>query len=382
MECYLKLNFLMILSVTACQLCTMDAELMHRLLGQKHIRHVICQNLSEKDLNRLSQANHQMRGYVEPVLETHMRERAINYSMALSAVDLDFHNQRRKFADNEAFRNHVLQTIRDFAKDNPGKWINLRLRGNNLGNDPAFFEQLMHDIIAVVHELKIDIAGLSLGHNELTVMPEHVFAGLTQLQELYLYENQLTTLPEHIFEKLTQLKELYLCGNQLTTLPEHVFAGLTQLQVLNLGYNQLTGLPERIFEGLAYLGSLALGENPIAGLPEHIFVGLTNLQELYVRKTNLTAIPEHLFIGLTKLKDLNLQGNKFSVLPENIFTGLTQLQGLYLDSNRLIGLPEHMFEGLTQLKKLDLRGNQLPPYQLLGIPSGCQVIRHSIETDF
>ena len=115
MDRYFKLSFMISLYAFAPQLCAMDPESMHRLLGQEHIRDVICHHLSEKDLNRLSQANRQIIGYVDPVLDERMTERAINYSKALSALELDCSNQRQNFADNEAFRNFVLQSMSNFA---------------------------------------------------------------------------------------------------------------------------------------------------------------------------------------------------------------------------------------------------------------------------
>ena len=175
---------MMSLNVIAPQLCAMEPELIQGVLGQEHIRNAVCNKLSENDLNRFSQANRQIRGYIEPVLDACMMERAIIYSKALSAVRLDFGFQRKNFADNEAFRNYVQQKIRDFAAQNPGVWITLNLGYNGLGSNSEFFEQLMHDIMTMAHEFNIDIAAFYLDGNQLTTLPEHIFAGLTQLQEL------------------------------------------------------------------------------------------------------------------------------------------------------------------------------------------------------
>ena len=265
MDRYFKLSFMISLYAFAPQLCAMDPESMHRLLGQEHIRDVICRHLSEKDLNRLSQANRQVRGYVGPVLDERMTERAINYSKALSAVMLNFAS-RRHGAHNKDLRNYVLKSIRHFALPNAGKWIGLNLANNSLGNDLKFFEQLMQDVIALVRELKIDIA------------------------TLYLHCNYLAALPTKIFDDLTQLQKLDLGSNSFAALPEQTFAGLTQVQELNLGNNFFTALPGPIF------------------------VKLTQLKELYLYNNNLTGLPEHMLAGLTQLKTLDLRHNQ---LPPN-----------------------------------------------------------------
>ncbi len=100
--------------------------------------------------------------------------------------------------------------------------------------------------------------------NQLSNLPEHVFAGLAQLRVLFLSSNQLSNLPDHVFANLAQLQGLHLSSNQLKNLPEHIFAGLTQLRGLMLDSNQLSNLPERVFAGLAQLRGLNLDSNPLS----------------------------------------------------------------------------------------------------------------------
>ena len=106
---------------------------------------------------------------------------------------------------------------------------------------------------------------LNLDHNELTALPDDVFAGLTALKVLYLNDNRLTALPDDVFDGLTALEFLYLGKNkQLTELPVGVFAGLTSLKLLYLDNNGLTTLPDGVFEGLISLQVLRLQGNPVA----------------------------------------------------------------------------------------------------------------------
>ena len=162
MKFYFKLNLMLSYGIIVSQLGAMDPELMHKLLGQKEIREAICNNLSEKEINVLSQANRQVRSYVDPVIDERMTERAINYSEALSAVELKCGEHRRNFPDNEGFGNYVLQSINDCAAHNPGRCIRLNLEINELGLDPAFFDRFMHDIIDLVHKQNTEIIVLNL----------------------------------------------------------------------------------------------------------------------------------------------------------------------------------------------------------------------------
>ena len=63
-----------------------------------------------------------------------------------------------------------------------------------------------------------------LGVNRLTSVPENLFRGLPQLQEMSVLE---------WFQRFDLFASFsYLTGNQLTTLPEDVFQGLTTLRTM------------------------------------------------------------------------------------------------------------------------------------------------------
>ena len=70
--------------------------------------------------------------------------------------------QRKNYPDNQAFKDYVIQSIKDFATYNPGTWIKLYLSGNNLGNDWEFLRDLLQAIVTTVHALEIDLALLHL----------------------------------------------------------------------------------------------------------------------------------------------------------------------------------------------------------------------------
>ncbi len=213
-----------------------------------------------------------------------------------------------------------------------------------------------------------DFAGLDnlntlfLDGNQLSALPEDVFAGLGSLEELWLSSNQLSELPEDVFAGLGSLEELWLSSNQLSELPEDVFAGLGNLKMLRLSDNELTALPEDVFDGLESLESLFLGVasygNQLSELPEDVFDGLSNLQRLRLSDNELTALPEDVFDGLDSLEELRLFRNRISTLSEDVFDGLDSLEDLHLGDNQISTLPEDVFDGLGSLEELWLNYNQ------------------------
>ena len=103
-------------------------------------------------------------------------------------------------------------------------------------------------------------------------LPDELFAGLSDLQQLLLANNELTTLPSRLFSGLTSLQELMLNRNELRTLPDSLFSGLPQLNTLNLSSNRLRQLPKGIFIGLSMLETLDLSRNLLDPIPLQVSI--------------------------------------------------------------------------------------------------------------
>ena len=213
---------------------------------------------------------------------------------------------------------------------------------------------------------------LNLWHNDLTTLSSDVFADLTSLRVLDLDDNDFTVIPPNVFAGLTNLEYLWLNDTRLATLPPSLFAGLTGLKHLVLSGNEFTTLPPDIFANLTSLEYLSLRNNFLTALPPALFTGLTNLGSLYLHDNHLTALPPDLFTDLTNLAYLYIQENDLTALPPGIFTGLTNLRTLALSRNRLTALPPDIFTGLTNLANLEIGTNQLttlPPTLFAGLGS-------------
>ena len=195
---------------------------------------------------------------------------------------------------------------------------------------------------------------------EMTALKPGDFAGLTNLQILYLTDNSLETLPEDIFEGLAALTTLQLENNGLKELPEDIFDGLGSLTGLRLQNNKLSTLPEDVFDGLTSLTGLFLTQNELSELHGDVFEGLTGLKTLYLDGNELSELPEEVFDGLTEIDELFLTQNQLSALPSGVFEGLANLRSLGLEHNDLESLPAGLFAGLTGLEKLLLGGKEAP----------------------
>ena len=101
------------------------------------------------------------------------------------------------------------------------------------------------------------------------------FTNLANLLILNLQGNELSSLPDGVFAGLSQLSWLGMGGNRLSSLPDGVFAGLSQLSWLGMGGNRLSSLPDGVFAGLSQLSYLDLRWNP--GAPFPLDVGVTRI---------------------------------------------------------------------------------------------------------
>ncbi|CBJ31219.1 Hypothetical leucine rich repeat protein [Ectocarpus siliculosus] len=186
---------------------------------------------------------------------------------------------------------------------NPGE-LHLNLAGCAITDSDA------QDLSACVDSVSHDpVNEVSLGYNELTQLPDGVFADLTALRFLYLEENSLTSLPSGAFSGMSLLQRLYLDSNNLSELPEEIFDGLSSLQELDLGSNALSALDHGVFDGLGALQKLSLDDNSLEGIDGGVFDDLESLQQLQLQDNQLSTLPQGLFVVLSALTRLDLSDN-------------------------------------------------------------------------
>jgi hypothetical protein len=168
---------------------------------------------------------------------------------------------------------------------------------------------------------------------------------IEDVRRLNLNNNQITQLPEGIFAGLDSVEELHLEHNQITQLPEYIFQGLSELQLLDLSNNQIVQLSGKIFDGLqdgvGRLGILNLSNNKITQLEPGVFEELA-LQYLYLNNNKITQLQPGVFkdagysLEHTYGVWIDLSGNLISDIDPAVFAGI-QLVEIDLKGNRLSG---------------------------------------------
>ena len=151
-------------------------------------------------------------------------------------------------------------------------------------------------------------AGGGLAETGLTELKPGDFAGISNLDILFMYDTDLTELPNGVFEGLTSLGSLEI-SDDVEHVAEGAFDGLSALRLLHLAANQITTLPKGIFNKRTTLTSIDLGINALTSLHPDIFSGLWRIEQIALNDNELTELPDGLLRGLTRLDYLRVQDN-------------------------------------------------------------------------
>ncbi|XP_021957073.1 carboxypeptidase N subunit 2 [Folsomia candida] len=184
------------------------------------------------------------------------------------------------------------------------------------------------------------------------------FSALRNLEELDLSGNFFQSVTP--LQPLKKLKSLKLQDNQLTVINETTFHGLSSLEIMSLRQNRIEILPPEIFKDLRNLENLDLSGNQITHINSSTFTGLSSaMLELNMAKNSLSILENETFSKLNNLARLSLHGNNLEVLEPGAFTGLTNLTWLQLGNNILTSVDPALFLPTQNLKRLELNNNDL-----------------------
>ena len=189
------------------------------------------------------------------------------------------------------------------------------------------------------------ISRLSLSSKGITSLKTGDFAGLTNLQYLYMNRNSINDISA--LANLTSLINLELHSNSISDISP--LANLTSLTNLNLMHNSISDISA--LENLTSLTNLGLNNNSISNIS--VLEHLTSLKTLLLSRNSISNISvlEH----LTSLKDLALYGNSISDI--SVLENLTTLKGLGLSKNSISDISA--LEDLTAMEYLYLGSNSI-----------------------
>lgn len=221
---------------------------------------------------------------------------------------------------------------------------------------------------------------LDLSLNGLTVVPR--LSG-EQLRYLNIGHNQITTIPDKVFANVSLLEKLDLSRNRIETLTTDALAGLSKLELIDLSGNLIRSIEVNAFSNALQLHQLILSNNSLGTFftrieaDLYLRLGVTNrLTILEMERCNLTDINlssgvglEQAMLGYNPLQQLSklpkqlayldISGTPIRSLSAKFLPHLLHLKTLILqDMPILYTLEEYALYGLPRLTKLNLQGSR------------------------
>ncbi|XP_073447970.1 toll-like receptor 7 [Aquarana catesbeiana] len=212
--------------------------------------------------------------------------------------------------------------------------------------------------LTTIPPLPKNIKRLNLNLNNIYILSEGDFAGLTKLTSLNIgwncyYRN--------------------ICAREFS-ISEHALRDVTSLEMLVLSFNNISSIPRNLPSSLT---ELYLAENKIWKIDKEDLCHLAKLQRLDVQwncqrcdhaaqpcfpcqNDSALQLGPGAFDCLTNLSYLNLRGNSLSTVNDSLFDNLSCLTHLDLSDNLLDLAKETFFSKLTKVRTLDVDFNFQP----------------------
>ena len=195
------------------------------------------------------------------------------------------------------------------------KWRVLHLRKNKLNLFSKNFMFFSH------------LENIDLSYNELRILPEDIFSGLSELKDLSLNNNEITYLPPGVFLCVPKLKNLWLSNNRVRTIEVGTLLPLINLFRLMLEHNKIVSPIKEMF---TVPQRLLLRNNHIA----------CACDELWIRQLNHSwMVPKYEFVECTNATHvalLDFLDKTCCAITPGVCQGVTdQATFTHIDTNTL-----------------------------------------------
>lgn len=202
------------------------------------------------------------------------------------------------------------------------------------------------------YRLPISYNMLTLDENKITEISANVLNDLPQsINIVYLTENKISFLRSNVMNN-SNIRQLYLSKNNIQVIENNAFRGLTSLWSLTLSDNKITDL--QFIAGLPKsMVVLDLKRNEITQMPSLVFSYLIKLYWLDLSNNKLSKLSEYSFFGLTHLGTLLLENNNLTSIHKGPWDYLPCLQVLSFHSNNITSIKKGFATRMNNLKTLD-----------------------------
>lgn len=206
----------------------------------------------------------------------------------------------------------------------------------------------IHNIPIGVFTIFFGLETLQIDDQNITVLERDRLKG-AKLKTLILSENKIDTIPDHIFGDIPNSRILHFSNNKLRIVHRLAFAGVPDLNKVYLNFNEIETIED---------GALSLPKLEYLNLQVNkLKAGAHNLRKIILTWNSIAHIGNG-FDGSTKLEEIDLSVNNIESMDDGALT-LPNLVKLDLGYNKLKLLNDSVLSGASYLKKLNLERNSL-----------------------
>lgn len=240
----------------------------------------------------------------------------------------------------------------DFLMEFNEKWFDIQPNEISAEHSGAFLPPQIFSNHSNIEEF-IVLTGL------LSIQKEN-FENAADLKELILKGNQLMALPANVFEHAENLERLDVSNNQLRLVADFAFSGLTKLRSILLNNNSLLTLTRDAFNGAANIQILDIMDNQIESIEDGAF-NIPQLINLYLSRNRLRSLSDGIFISASGLSTVWLGENRITHIGE-AFYNCQKVKAIVLDDNRIDDIDLIRLASIPGLLTLSLKssGFRLP----------------------
>lgn len=180
-----------------------------------------------------------------------------------------------------------------------------------------------------------DIVWLEINHSNFSASPKSIFEAFKNLKRVEINNNTgLGTIETPFFQE--GLAAIVIVGNDIEIVGEHAFEGLTSLKSLDLSRNKISKIHANAFKDLRELRFLNLSYNQIESLETATFSTNINLVDIRLAHNKIKIVQQQLFLTNTLLTFVDLHANEISQIGIRFTNGLTELDKIDLRANKCI----------------------------------------------
>lgn len=199
---------------------------------------------------------------------------------------------------------------------------------------------------------------LSLDGNNITIIKQFAFRGLTKLNELSIQHTPLSTIAPFAFSGLQNISKILLSHNKIKRVEGYAFAGTFNVRVILLTNNPILKLETFAFTGLSNVEHLILPSG-VRTIEPDAFFGMDTVGLIKLAYMDLSSLAPFTFRGLTNVQLLSLQESDLGIICSNAFDGLSHVDTLNIMNNKIDGIQEFNISYSHYIRQIKFTGNHL-----------------------